>query len=137
MERSTVGLALVPADGLGPVRGNVREQLAQWGQSAVADDCLLVISELLANAYGHGTAPVRLSLALHAQAGGQVVRVQVSDMGPGFDIELVTARWRHPSFCLSQGGRGLVLVYALCLAWGERRDRRGHTVWADLRRGTA
>ncbi|WP_405949508.1 ATP-binding protein [Streptomyces prunicolor] len=135
MERSIVGLALVPDCGLGPVRSDVREQLARWGRSALADDCLLVVSELLANAYGHGTAPVRLSLALRGQAGGRVVRVQVSDMGPGFDIELVSARWRHPSFVLSQGGRGLLLVDALCRAWGERHGRRGHTVWADLPRG--
>jgi anti-sigma regulatory factor (Ser/Thr protein kinase) len=135
MERSTVGLALVPDGGLGPVRGDVREQLARWGQSALADDCLLVVSELLANAYGHGTAPVRLSLALRGQAGGRVVRAQVSDMGPGFGIELVSARWRHPSSGPSQGGRGLLLVGALCRAWGERHGRCGHTVWADLPRG--
>jgi len=40
-ERSTAGLARVPDGGLGPVRGDVREQLARWGQSALADDWLL------------------------------------------------------------------------------------------------
>ncbi|MFJ4627003.1 ATP-binding protein [Streptomyces sp. NPDC088847] len=123
--------------GLGPVRKDVRDQLTRWGKSELADDSVLVVSELLANAFGHGSAPVRLSLVLRGRAGDQMLRIQVTDMGPGFDAELVQARWRHPSGGLSTGGRGLLLVDALCRGWGERREHSGHTVWADLPRGIA
>ncbi|MFJ9118973.1 ATP-binding protein [Streptomyces sp. NPDC102394] len=137
MKPPAVAVTLTSTDGLSPVRGEVRGQLAQWGRSDLAEDCLLVVSELVGNAFDHGRAPVRLSLVLRGQGGDQVLRIQVTDLGPGFDTELVKARWRHPSFGgLGSGGRGLLLVDALCRAWGERHDRAGHTVWGDLPRDT-
>ncbi|MFC8358612.1 ATP-binding protein [Streptomyces griseorubiginosus] len=116
------------------MRAELRDQLAAWGRSDLSEDSLLVVSELVSNAFGHGRAPVRLSLTLQDQGGGQVLRIQVTDTGSGFDAELVRARWRHPSFRLGTRGRGLLLVDALCARWGERDDRTGHTVWCDLSR---
>ncbi|MGX9889589.1 ATP-binding protein [Streptomyces sp. NPDC002276] len=137
MERSYVSFALAPEDGLCSVRGDVRGQLARWGRSELAEDAVLVVSELLGNAFGHGTVPVRLSLALHGRAGRQSLTIQVSDTSPGFDTKAIRARWTRPSSSLSTDGRGLLLVEALSRAWGDRHHRRGHTVWADLPRGVA
>ncbi|MFD5407543.1 ATP-binding protein [Streptomyces griseorubiginosus] len=127
-------LTLTSLEWLSPVRADLRDQLAQWGRADLSEDCLLVVSELVSNAFGHGRAPVRLSLALEDRGTGQVLRIQVTDTGSGFDPELVKARWRHPSFRLGTRGRGLLLVDALCPEWGERHDRTGHIVWCDLSR---
>ncbi|MFF6992318.1 ATP-binding protein [Streptomyces sp. NPDC010273] len=132
MERSYVSFAPTPENGLCPVRGAVRDQLARWGRGELVDDALLVVSELLGNAFGHGATPVRLSLALHDRAGHQSLMIQVSDTSPGFDTKAIRAAWTRPSAALSGGGRGLLLVEALSRAWGDRHYRRGHTVWADL-----
>lgn len=137
MEHSCVSVARVPENGLCGVRGDVREQLARWGRSELADDAVLVVSELLGNAFGHGTTPVRLTLALHEGTGRQSLMIQVSDRSPGFDTKAIRAGWTRPSAALSGGGRGLLLVEALSRAWGDRSHRRGHTVWADLPRDVA
>ncbi|WP_405862455.1 ATP-binding protein [Streptomyces sp. NBC_01515] len=137
VERSYVSFASAPESGLCSVRGEVRGQLARWGRSELAEDAVLVVSELLGNAFGHGAGPVRLSLALHERAGHQWLMIQVSDTSPGFDTEVIRARWTRPSAALSGGGRGLLLVEALSRAWGDRHHRRGHTVWADLPRSVS
>ncbi|WP_106961002.1 ATP-binding protein [Streptomyces sp. 351MFTsu5.1] len=131
MEPSPVVLTLRSPECLSAVRADLRHQLAQWGRPDLSEDCLLVVSELVSNAFGHGRTPVRLSLALEDD---QVLRIQVTDTGSGFDAELVKARWRHPSFRLGTRGRGPLLVDALCPEWGERHDRTGHIVWCDLSR---
>lgn len=120
-----MSFAPAPASGLCSVRGDVRGQLARWGRSELAEDAVLVVSELLGNAFGHGAGPVRLSLALHERAGHQWLMIQVSDTSPGFDIEVIRARWTRPSAALSGGGHGLLLVGALSRAWGDRHHRRG------------
>lgn len=137
MESPHVSFAPAPESGLSPVRSDVRGQLARWGRSELAEDAVLVVSELLGNAFGHGRAPVRLSLALHGRAGHESLMIQVSDMSPGFDMKAIRGRWKLPPAVLSCGGRGLLLVEALSRTWGERHHRRGHTVWADLPRGMA
>ncbi|MFE0677370.1 ATP-binding protein [Streptomyces sp. NPDC058867] len=123
---------------LSRVRGDVREQLVQWGRTDIADDAALVTSELLTNARLHGMPPVRLALTLRGGAGDRDrrLRIEVTDDGPAFNTDLVRARWRHPSADLCGGGRGLLLVDALCTGWGDRPLDRGHTVWAELPCGT-
>ncbi|MFJ1967665.1 ATP-binding protein [Streptomyces sp. NPDC087903] len=119
------------------MRRGIREQLARWGTSELADDATLIASELLGNAIRHGTPPVGLTLDLHGAPGDRRrLWIGVTDAGQAFDIALVQARWRHPSAPLGTGGRGLRLVDALSRDWGDRPRRRGHTVWAELDCGT-
>ncbi|MGW0863255.1 ATP-binding protein [Streptomyces sp. NPDC002611] len=118
------------------VRRNVRGRLERWGIGELADDAVLIVSELLANALRYGEPPVRLSLTLRGAGGGQRVRIGVTDAGTPFSSELVRAKWRHPSAHLSGGGRGLRLVDALACDWGDLPDGLGHTVWAELPCGT-
>ncbi|MDG9715719.1 ATP-binding protein [Streptomyces sp. DH24] len=121
------------ASHLSELRAGVRRQLTEWGVDELADEAGLVLSELVANAYCHGRPPVRIALTLQWTPGrARSVRIEVSDSGTVIDVDAVRARWRHPSFALSEGGRGLYVVDAVCRAWGDRPASRGHTVWAEL-----
>jgi anti-sigma regulatory factor (Ser/Thr protein kinase) len=114
------------------VRRDIREQLDRWGTGELADDAALIVSELLGNAFRHGRPPVSLSLVLDNHQDRPCVRIGVTDSGPAIDVALVRARWRHPSGDLTTDGRGLRLVDALSLAWGDQPRLAGHTVWAEL-----
>ncbi|MEU8522931.1 ATP-binding protein [Streptomyces sp. NBC_01216] len=112
------------------VRGRVRAGLLTGGFSAVVDDVVLVVAELVANAAFHGGPPVTLRVI--ADEAGRAVRVEVGDAGRGMDVSLVRARWRHPSFTLAERGRGLFLIDALCSGWGSDLTDGRHTTWAEI-----
>lgn len=117
----------VPADPAAtPVaRRFVADQLGSWDAGALADDALLVVSELVTNAIIHARSACRVDLRL----AGEVLDVAVTDFGPG------TPEPQPPS-TTRPGGRGLALVSALSTAWGvdpvaaDRGD--GKVVWARL-----
>jgi len=93
-----------------------------WRVNGLADDALLVVSELTSNAVQHGAGPVGLRLERLRDG----LRIEVSDEGGG---EVVP---RHPDPFVP-GGRGLVVVSRLSRAWGVRRRLpSGKTVWAEL-----
>ncbi|MEU9888272.1 ATP-binding protein [Sphaerisporangium sp. NPDC051011] len=105
-------------------RHKVMKTLISWGIQDFADDVVLVVAELLANAVTYGEPPIRLSL----WAGTQDLYVRVSDHGPqqprrlALDVEAV-----H--------GRGLAIVAILAEDHGVTRppDGPGKTVWARWR----
>lgn len=113
----------------GQVRGLGRAQLRYWGVEELADDAELVISELVTNAFQHGTGDtVRVWLgrtATHVRievgSGGEVsMGGDGGERGPG-------VRQARP---MDEGGRGLCLVEALADCWGVgARDGR---VWCAL-----
>ncbi|MFI5527107.1 ATP-binding protein [Kitasatospora sp. NPDC051853] len=104
--------------------------LRQWRLVHLADDLQLIATELATNAARHGVAPATATLT--RGTAGQV-RLAVTDTGPGFDPEEVTASWEASGTADSCHGRGLLLVAALSTAWGTDRPRRGgHRVWAEL-----
>lgn len=90
------------------------------------DTAALVISELVTNAIVH-TASDIVVCELHD--GDDLVRIAVRDQGcaPGEP---------HPSPQRpeEEHGRGLILVEALCHAWGAQEHGPGLLVWADLAR---
>ncbi|MFI0230532.1 ATP-binding protein [Streptomyces sp. NPDC017086] len=97
------------------------------GWSVCADTCdsaALVISELVTNAIVH-TASSRVVCELHDH--DDMVRIAVRDEGcaPGEP---------HPSPQRpdEEHGRGLLLVDALCRAWGAQEYGPGLMVWAEL-----
>ncbi|GGP76826.1 ATP-binding protein [Saccharothrix coeruleofusca] len=105
-------------------------QVRRWAGAALADltddelgDCLLVVTELVANAYDHGSGPRRVRL--ERSPAPCSVRVEVEDTGGG---EVVLGQ---PG-ATSHRGRGLVIVDNLSRAWGVRRHARGKTVWAEI-----
>ncbi|MGW5654595.1 ATP-binding protein [Streptomyces humi] len=104
-----------------------RARLTGW--SVCADTCdtaLLVISELVTNAIVH-TASSRVVCELHDHDG--TVRIAVYDEGCSPDEP-------HPSPQRpeEEHGRGLLLVDALCRAWGAQEHGPGLLVWAELPR---
>jgi CheY-like chemotaxis protein/anti-sigma regulatory factor (Ser/Thr protein kinase) len=98
------------------------ERCAAWGIEAVMDDAELVATELVTNALVH--ASVRCELRARLAAG--VLHIEVEDRGGGTpDVQVADERAEH--------GRGLLIVSALCTAWGvETRPAAGKRVWAQL-----
>ncbi len=109
-------------------------QLAAWGiphGCALAEDVELVVGELAANAVLHGRVPGR-DFEVRLGYDGLRVRVEVSDargdQEPPQEPPPVDP-WS------AEGGRGLVLVWALAREWGVTQRERGgpgKTVWACL-----
>lgn len=93
----------------GWARRHTADVLARWGLPELADDCCLVVSELIGNAVRHvasggDPAVCRLVLKLFSDA----VCVEVWDPSPDADV-----RPREGEL-LSESGRGLAIVTALC-----------------------
>ncbi len=107
-----------------------RARLTGWSvDEDTCDTAALVVSELVTNAIVH-TASRRVVCELSDGAG--LVRIAVRDEGcaPGEP---------HPSPQRpeEEHGRGLMLVEALCHAWGTREHGPGLVVWAELPRTAA
>ncbi|BCK67217.1 ATP-binding protein [Streptomyces libani subsp. rufus] len=116
-----------------------RATLEGWQVCAgLADDAVLVVSELVSNALRHGyrnpgakdegsAAPTPFCnawLALTRQEA--TVLCAVSDAGPGAPVI------RTPD-ALAESGRGLYIVDRLSESWGwTPPDRSGKTVWATM-----
>jgi PAS domain S-box-containing protein len=102
----TLRLRVEPGDRAG-IRA-ARRGLHEWlhGQGADSDDPVLVAAELLANA----AVAARFGAVLTAAMDGDHVVLEVSDDGPGTDME---GRGRLLPHQDSEGGRGLFLVRAL------------------------
>ncbi|KUO18989.1 ATP-binding protein [Streptomyces dysideae] len=113
-------------------RDFARQALYAWGwlpaatadQRAVAEDVLLVVSELVTNACLHAEGPDQLWIACD----NKVIRLEVSDRGTGQPSPRTPHRAGRP------GGHGMFIVQRLCLDWGVVRTPggAGKTVWAEL-----
>ena len=124
-------LALAGTRGtVGRCRVFVREALQDWGwlpgtdpeQQEIADDVLLLVSELVTNACLHAGGPTEL--ALHCTP--ERLRVEVSD-GSGLPpIPRAPHQAAHP------GGHGLHIVNRLATRWGSEWRPSGKTVWLEV-----
>jgi DNA-binding NarL/FixJ family response regulator len=98
--------------------------LEEWEVGDIADDVLLVITELVNNAVTHAHTPCELRLSVSPVT----LRIEVIDEGPGTPDPLPPSATRNH-------GRGLHLVDALTAAWGfEPIETGGKMVWAELLR---
>jgi anti-sigma regulatory factor (Ser/Thr protein kinase) len=78
------------------------------------EDLRLLVSEVVANSVRHaGAVGDKDSVRLKVNASEKIVRVEVSDKGPGFDRSSL----RNPSPD-DPSGRGLFLVDKLAESWG-------------------
>ncbi|HVT65795.1 MAG TPA: ATP-binding protein [Mycobacteriales bacterium] len=91
-------------------------------QSQVADDVLLVVSELVTNAVLHGKGPITLTVTVEPSE----VVVAVTDHGS-----------ESPSFAQQhvddEDGRGLRIVQRLTAAWDVERAATAKTITAVVR----
>ena len=101
----------------------VADALSEWHCDHLADEALLLTSELVTNAVLHGGSEVDVTVSNR----GATVRVEVSDDDAGSVAPVA------PSL-FSTSGRGLGLVAALSLAWGVSPRRAGKSVWFELAR---
>ncbi|MDH2424702.1 ATP-binding protein [Sphaerisporangium sp. TRM90804] len=113
---------------LSKVREIVHSTLHAWGLGGVADDIVIVVSELCANAMSYGQPPITLTLHLVDQH----IDGEVTDGGAVFVPPQRSAPDdpSHLLVTLSERGRGLVMVSSLTTAWGfSPAPRGGKTVW--------
>jgi serine/threonine-protein kinase RsbW len=90
--------------------------------SAVFDDAVLIVSELLTNAVRAGCSCIDLNIEIDVDG----LRVGVIDDAPGAPrVQLAEPE--------DLRGRGLFLIAALASDWGVRRTDDGKEVWAALR----
>ncbi|GAB2971415.1 ATP-binding protein [Amycolatopsis acidiphila] len=103
-------------------RSFVAAALTSWGVSGEqAGDLVLVASELVTNAFEHGSG----SIALRLRLSGRCLLLEVRDSSPADPV------LRHPPPG-STRGRGLPMIQALSSAWGHRRAGEGKWVWAEF-----
>ena len=97
--------------------------------ASVREDVLLLVTELVNNAFRHASAgpdrPVRVEL----RCWSQLVRVAVVDRGSGFTHEPA------PSPGDESGGWGLFLVDRIADRWEVTSTSWGTRVWFDIRYG--
>ncbi|MFI8207413.1 ATP-binding protein [Streptomyces sp. NPDC085937] len=105
-----------------------RARLSGWAVCEdTCDTAALVVTELVTNAIVH-TASSSVVCELHD--GDDLVRIAVRDEGCAPDRPRANTRQRPEE----EHGRGLLLVDALCHAWGAHEHGPGLLVWAELPR---
>ncbi len=112
-------------------RAMLREALHEAGLDDLAEDALLLASELCENAVLHAGTEFELLLDVV----GPELTVTVIDHGP-IAMEIHRSRPRPVTEGIPEHGRGLVLIDAIASAWGTRHDAAGHQVWFTLGLGS-
>ncbi|MEU6480909.1 ATP-binding SpoIIE family protein phosphatase [Streptomyces sp. NPDC047017] len=117
----------------GSARALVRAAFREWRglglavPDRLADEVLVVVSELVTNAVVHAGTHVELSCRLEPDTGACVV--EVSDHHPS---RAPRDHARETSYEPAEYGRGLHLVAALAEEWGITYRTGAKTVWARL-----
>ncbi|GHJ40546.1 SpoIIE family protein phosphatase [Streptomyces sp. TS71-3] len=108
-------------------RSFVRDTLQGWGLTDIADDAVVLTSELVTNAVVHAGTAAQV-LCLRAAEG---VRIEVADRYPEREVPLQykPVDMGSPD---SEGGRGLQLCAALASKWGVEYSRTHKQVWFQL-----
>nr|WP_308800996.1 ATP-binding protein [Streptomyces polyasparticus] len=102
-------------------RGNIPSHIAP----DVADDFVLIVSEIVTNAARYGTEP------------GDSLRIVLAFLPDRLRVEVHDTRRRPPRFrpesAERQRGRGLFIVDSLAAAWGVGDRPFGKVVWAEVK----
>lgn len=117
--------------------GRARAELRQAVHGRLSEDdtasATLLVSEIVTNAVIHAGETPGASVDLRITTYPDRIRVEVSDSGPGFDLERLPARPR------ATGGHGLLVVDGLASRWGTERTlvdgRNRFCVWFELDAG--
>lgn len=98
----------------------VSEVLDEWGLDPSDVDLRLATSELVTNAVLHA----RTELDVVLRIAGQVIELTVRDHNTQLSPPRIASRGAD-----STGGRGLLLVHAICDEWGVLQHADGKDVW--------
>jgi hypothetical protein len=110
------------ATALSDARRFAAATLAEWDlPGSVAEDAILIVSELVTNAIVHGRPPVRLRLVRAPRE----LAIEVDDDAGAIPRKL------HASLD-DINGRGLAIVAEIGSRWAARANGRGKTVWSTL-----
>ncbi|MFG2996673.1 ATP-binding protein [Streptomyces sp. NPDC048340] len=112
----------------GRARALLRGQLAEWKTDGEpAETAELLLSELVTNAVRHARAPHGRDIGVRLARYDGLLRVEVADAGPAVELAPEAA-----TEC-DERGRGLAIVEALAVRWGQcpRRHGIGKAVWAE------
>ncbi|MFG1943531.1 SpoIIE family protein phosphatase [Nonomuraea sp. NPDC048826] len=106
----------------------VRQVLGEWRLSHLAEDAVLLTSELVTNAVVHAGTGIELTCRLDAEAVPPKFEIEVDDQHPGRAVlgEPV------PADPMSTSGRGLALAGMLADAWGVTYTRTAKRVWVRM-----
>ncbi|MCQ8836139.1 ATP-binding protein [Streptomyces malaysiensis] len=114
-------------EGLGAVRRRAARAMEQWCiPSDLADDALLVVSELITNAVVHALPPASLCLSRQRSKAAWAVRIEVTDAGPALRDHGGGSRLPE------ERGRGSTIVAALSARSGTMTYHGGTTRWAEI-----
>jgi anti-sigma regulatory factor (Ser/Thr protein kinase) len=91
----------------------------------VLENLRLLVSELVTNSFRHAALRPAQWIGLTIRLSPALVRVEVSDEGPGFEPAVPV-----PSI-YQESGWGLYLLDRICDRWGVDRARRS-TVWFEI-----
>ncbi|MEV5276113.1 ATP-binding protein [Streptomyces sp. NPDC051994] len=105
------------------LRGAVRERLAAWGASALADEVQLAVTELATNVIKHVGEGVAATLVLEPSE--DRLRIEVHDKSHAVPASA------DPG-CGDDCGRGLHLLAAMALDWGTILTATGKAVWCEI-----
>lgn len=111
------------------VRRELRERLEEDGLGSIADDVVLICTELMANAILHGCIGFPSGITITVTVVWSDVQLRVGVRDPS------VVRPREQEFSASRtSGRGLRLVDELSDRWGVEADPSGSgkTVWTEL-----
>jgi len=86
---------------------------------------MLLVSEVVSNAVLHSTGPADVPILLAATVADKMIRIAVSDAGPGF------SRGTPRDAARGEGGYGLYLVNKAASRWGVD-ELDGTRVWFEL-----
>ncbi|MFE5163069.1 ATP-binding protein [Streptomyces sp. NPDC056697] len=102
--------------------------MQQWRiPSDLADDALLVVSELITNAVVHAIPPASLCLSRQGGRAACAVRIEVTDAGPA-PLRHHGGSPRQPE----ESGRGSAIIAALSARSGTTTYQGGTTRWAEI-----
>lgn len=107
----------------------VLEAMAGDLEASVLDDVQLLTTELVNNCVKHGDAGPRTEIQLGYSTPNEMVRIEVTGPGEGFELEMPEPDPTTPH------GFGLRMVDHVATRWGLSRG--GCCVWFELSRGSA
>lgn len=120
-----VDLRLPPDRSSAGAARHALEPLASRLPQGVLENLRLLVSELVTNSFRHAALQPAEWIGLTIRLSPSLIRVEVSDEGPGFEPAVPV-----PSI-YQESGWGLYLLDRICDRWGIERTRRS-TVWFEI-----